>query len=135
MSLENVLNKHMEYIQTVDIQFHHPINEQYIQPFHPSMLFSFEHKYSDTYNIISQQEYIEKYEIYDNQHIDIDLNSWRWNKYVDYKNWYNKYRETYHIEWAHHKWLNVSKYFLNTSSPFILYFLANNLECSFGIPK
>jgi hypothetical protein len=95
------------------------INEKYLQTGKKGILYISEkgdnfrygliNTFKDTYNIISQQEYIERYEIYNNQHIDIDLNSWRWNKSVDYKNWYNKYRETYHIEWAHHKWLNVPK--------------------------
>ena len=33
--------------------------------------------FNDTYNIIIDQEYIDKYELYNNQPIDIDLTLWR----------------------------------------------------------
>jgi len=73
-----------------------------------SFRFGLENTFNDTYQLIINQEYIECYEIYKNQQIDIDLNSWRWNKSVDYKNWYIKYSETYNVEWGKNKWLVVS---------------------------
>lgn len=70
--------------------------------------FGLEHTYNDTYNIIKNLDYIEDYLIYNNENIDIDLTKWRYNKEVDYKNWYIKYSNTYNIEWGKHKWLSCS---------------------------
>ena len=63
--------------------------------------------FNDTYNVIISQDYIEKYQIYNNEPVDIDLTLWRWNPKGDYKNWYYKYSETYNINWGQYKWLHV----------------------------
>lgn len=73
-----------------------------------SFRFGLINTFNDTYNIITSQEYIEKYQIYNNEIVDIDLTLWRWNQNVDYKNWYNKYSETYNIKWGQDKWLYVT---------------------------
>jgi len=62
--------------------------------------------FNDTYHVIISQEYIEKYEFYNNQKFDFDLTYWR-NKNGSHKNWHSIYSETYNIEWGKHKWLNV----------------------------
>ena len=93
------------------------IKEKYIQTGKKGILYISEkgdnfrngliNTYNDTYDVIANQDYIEKYEIYNNQPITIDLTLWRWNAAVDYKNWYIKFTETYNIEWGKQKWLTV----------------------------
>ena len=71
--------------------------------------FGLENTFQDTYSLLIKQDYIEKYEIYNNQDIDIDLTLWRTNQNVDYKNWYFKYSETYNVKWGKHKWLQIDE--------------------------
>lgn len=73
-----------------------------------SFRFGLTNTFNDTYNIITSQDYIEKYQIYNNEAVDIDLTLWRWNPKGDYKNWYYKYSETYNIKWGQDKWLHVT---------------------------
>jgi hypothetical protein len=94
--------------------------------------------YKDTYNVIINQDYIDKYEIYNEQPIDIDLTLWRWNAAADYKNWHIKFSNTYNIDWGKNKWLTVesqqkwfNKVLINTTNyrwPYSIDFqLLNNL--------
>ena len=63
--------------------------------------------YNDTYNTIISQNFIEKYEIYNNENIDVNLSSWRNNIDGSLKyNWFQIYQNNYNIEWAKHKWLS-----------------------------
>ena len=65
-----------------------------------------EHTYKDTYKIIKKQFYINEYEIFSNQKIEVDLNSWRklvttiLNKRIN-----EIYSNEYGINWGINKWL------------------------------
>ena len=66
-----------------------------------------ENTYNKTYHIISQQDYIAQYKIYNGEPYDINLSSWRNNQYLLWQNWYVIYSDEYAIEWGKHKWLDV----------------------------
>ena len=61
--------------------------------------------YKDTYEVIFKQDYIETYEIYQNQPIDINLNAWRSN--IGLYNWYFNFKAQYYVEWGKNKWINT----------------------------
>jgi len=61
--------------------------------------------YDDTYEVISQQNYINSYKIMTNEHIDINLNGWRSAPICE--NWYKNYKKYYNIEWGTHQWLTL----------------------------
>jgi len=66
------------------------------------------HTFKDTYDMITSQKYIKNYKIYNNENIDINLDSWFLNKELLYHtNWYNIFKNTYNVEWGQHKWLNI----------------------------
>jgi hypothetical protein len=71
--------------------------------------FGLEKAFEDTYPIVSNQEYIASYSIYNNEPVDIDLTDWRYNPNVDFKNWYIKFKETYQVEWGQHQWIFLEK--------------------------
>jgi len=60
--------------------------------------------YNDLYPVIMKQTYIQDFQIYKNQHIDIDLVKWRNSPILLSDNWYNIYNSTYNIEWGKRKW-------------------------------
>jgi len=64
-----------------------------------------EYTYSDTYEVISQQTYINSYKIMTNEEIDINLNEWR--IFPNCSNWYENYKYYYNVEWGIHKWLKL----------------------------
>jgi hypothetical protein len=79
--------------------------------------------YNDTFNIISNQPYIQEFKIFNNEQIDINLITWRSNPNLYNQNWYNTYKQTYNIEWGTKKWLTVpydkkweNKIIINTTS-------------------
>jgi len=61
--------------------------------------------YKDTYEIIILQEYILKYEIHNNQHFNINLSSWRQNKYLWSRQIIYTFKDEYGIDFGKHKWL------------------------------
>jgi len=64
--------------------------------------------YNDIYPIIIKQKYIENFEIYNNQHIDIDLSKWRTSPILWTDNWYNIFNTTYNVDWGKKKWLECN---------------------------
>lgn len=64
--------------------------------------------YNDTYNIISSQRYISKYEIYKEQPFDINLNHWYKSSLLYKQNWYYIYKSIYNIEWGSHPWIQTT---------------------------
>jgi hypothetical protein len=71
--------------------------------------FGLEKMYSNTYDIIIKQDYIEVYKIHNGEHYDINLSSWRCNRYLYHTNWYWVFSDEYSIEWGKHKWIDVGK--------------------------
>lgn len=63
--------------------------------------------FDDTYNLITSQKYVLKYKIYNGEHIDIDLSSWRdtLNLSLGY-NWRKIFSDYYSVEWGCHKWIS-----------------------------
>ena len=63
---------------------------------------------NDTYEIITSQKYVHDYCIYQGEHIDIDLNKWRYNHSLLYNtNWIQIYSDNYNVKWGSHKWFHV----------------------------
>lgn len=62
-----------------------------------------EKTYSDLYDIVISQEYIEDFKIYNNEKYDLNLSLWRYYKTKD--NIYNIFKIMYGVEWGKHKWL------------------------------
>jgi hypothetical protein len=65
--------------------------------------------YNDTYPVIIKQNYINNYQIYNNEQININLNAWRNNPRLYNQNWYHTYTQTYNIQWGKHKWITTNK--------------------------
>ena len=93
--------------------------------------FGIEHTYLDTVDVISSQKYINSYKIYNNEHIDINLNLWRKTNILNKTNWYNIYNQCYNVNWGYSKWISVkndSKWkdtiFINMTS----YRFSNNID-------
>jgi len=76
------------YIANVDVDFRDGINKAY----------------DDLYEIVTIQDYIEEFKIYNNEPYDINLSEWR--KLYHIQNIFDSYKAIYDIEWAKHKWLN-----------------------------
>ncbi len=71
--------------------------------------FGVEIAFNDTKQIILLQKYINKYEIYNNQIININLSSWR-NSNLLYKTTWNEiFKTTYNIDWGKRKWITLPK--------------------------
>jgi hypothetical protein len=68
-----------------------------------------ENTFNKTYNLISSQDYIKDYKIYNGEHYDINLSSWRCNRFLYHDNWYIIFSDEYSIEWGKHQWLTVLK--------------------------
>ena len=66
--------------------------------------------YNDTYEVIISQKYINSYNIYKNEKIEIDLFlGWRTNTNMFKRNWYHIFSNAYNIEWGKTEWLSVHK--------------------------
>jgi len=73
--------------------------------------FSLEKTFKDTFEVFSQQKYMNNYQIFNNEKIDINLNDWRKNQNIHMKSIHQLYNETYckyNIEWGKNKWLNIN---------------------------
>ena len=83
----------------------------YIGPLFAGDNFSYglENIYNDTYEIISSQEYILDYKIYNGEKIDINLSSWRENDIYKSFNWYFVFKYNYNINWGQNTWINLEK--------------------------
>jgi hypothetical protein len=68
--------------------------------------FGLDNTYNDTYDIISSQNYIKTYKIYNNESIDINLSSWREKLVLSH--WGDIYKLSYDVSWGSHKWLNIN---------------------------
>lgn len=66
--------------------------------------------YQDTFDIVISQVYICDYKIYNNEHYDIDLSSWRHNITLQSTNFYGTYKSEYNIDLGLHNWLNNIPY-------------------------
>lgn len=63
--------------------------------------------YKDTYYLISSQIYIKKYQLYNNERIDINLNAWRNHPNIHIQAWGLTYSEIFGISWGKHKWITT----------------------------
>lgn len=83
--------------------------ELYIAEIGDYFSFGLQRTYDDTYSIISSQKYIKKYQIYNNEAIDINLSLWRNNipSYILDLNYnlHNIYSCEYNIPWGKHNWI------------------------------
>lgn len=68
-----------------------------------------EKAYTDTYNIIKSQPYIEDYLLYNDQEYDIDLTKWITSPLLFYINWNKLYKEVYDVNWGSHPWITINK--------------------------
>lgn len=73
-----------------------------------------ENTYQDTHLIITKQNYIHSYLIYDNEEYDIDLTSWRNELDIFLSinpeiNWFDIFKHNYNINWGKHRWLTIEK--------------------------
>ena len=96
------------------------INENYIKSGRKGILyianniggdnfaFGLQKAYDDTYPLISTQDYIEEYKIYNNEPYDINLTDWRRSTLLYRENWYKIFKQKYDVEWGKHKWLNIN---------------------------
>ena len=68
--------------------------------------------YSDLYDILISQNYISDFKIYNNEIVDINLNTWRdfivvpTTNYTLFYTWKNIFSNYFDVTWAKHKWLN-----------------------------
>ena len=63
--------------------------------------------YEDIHEIISSQEYIDEFKIYNNEVYDIDLSSWRKNPDFFNHTLYKIFMDTFNVEWKTRKWLDI----------------------------
>lgn len=61
--------------------------------------------YNDLKEIISFQEYISSFQIYNDETIDINLSKWRDFSDLYWFNIYEIQKRTFNVEWGKHKWL------------------------------
>jgi len=70
--------------------------------------------YLDTYNLITNQEYINQYKIYDPSLIDsktiINLSSWRQSQFLYKKNWIEIFTIKYDLKNISYPWIQWNKY-------------------------
>jgi hypothetical protein len=102
-----------DFIQILSV-----INEQFYKTGRKGILYirdskehfanSLEKTYQDTYPVIKSQKYIQDYHIYNQEVIDIELDSWRSRTDILYYcNWYHILKQTYNVEWGLHPWIQV----------------------------
>jgi len=65
--------------------------------------------YKDTYKLVTEQNYILEYKIYNNEKYDINLSSWRYSNLLYKTTWDKIFIDTYKISWGINKWINVGK--------------------------
>jgi hypothetical protein len=68
-----------------------------------------ENTFKDIYGVIKIQQYIKDFKIYNNEPVDIDLDSWFRNSLLYKTNWYNLFKDQYNIEWGKRKWLSLEE--------------------------
>jgi hypothetical protein len=69
--------------------------------------YSLEKAYEDSKEIVTMQPYIKSYNIFTNQHIDVDLAAWRNGPYVYRETWNKIYQTEYGVNWGSRKWLFI----------------------------
>ena len=72
--------------------------------------FGMQKAFEDTFEIISNQNYIYSYAIYHPEtdgHIDINLNDWRNSHHLFRDNWWHIYNGTYNVSWGKHPWITL----------------------------
>jgi FkbM family methyltransferase len=82
----------------------------YISNIGDSFRFGIEKAYNDTYEIISKQNYIHDYKIYNNEQIDINLSSWRESPLIFNTNLYMIFSSVYGINWGNKIWIKEINY-------------------------
>lgn len=73
----------------------------------PDTIGKLETVYAQTYDIIKSQDYIYDYKLYNGEHYNIDLSSWRGNPLLFRTNFGEIYRSEYNIDWGKHKWIDI----------------------------
>lgn len=63
--------------------------------------------YADLTTIVSSQDYVESFHIHGDEHIDVDLSSWRQSPLLYRENWHAIFESTFHVPWGLHKWLTL----------------------------
>jgi len=82
------------------------ISDQVGEPFSNGL----ENTYKDLYNVISRQEYVKEFKIYNGEKFDINLSSWREHQCLYRDTFYNIFKDMYKTDWASHPWLsNIKK--------------------------
>jgi len=66
-----------------------------------------ENTFTDTYDLISKQPYVQEYKLFQDDPIDMDLTTWRKNPRMYHQSTYELFLHTYGIEWGKRKWLYV----------------------------
>jgi len=64
-----------------------------------------EYTYRDTYEIVSNQPYINKFQIFTGERIDINLNEWRCSHLMYKANWHVLLSNYYKVNWGARKWI------------------------------
>lgn len=63
---------------------------------------------NDTYQLVTSQRYINRYNIHTDQDIHINLSEWRnYRDLYNNESWYTTFKTVYNIEWATHPWLKL----------------------------
>ena len=63
--------------------------------------------YQDTYKLVTTQRYIKEYKVYNNEHYDINLSSWRKSPLLYTTSWDFIFQDTYNVPWGKNKWIDV----------------------------
>lgn len=85
--------------------------------------FGLQNAFEDTFQIVTKQQYIQEYKIHNGEPYDINLSDWRNSSLVYKTSWDKIFYNTFHENWAKHKWLNIEtddfwrdKILINTNS-------------------
>ncbi len=81
----------------------------YISNYPAAFRFPLDVTYRDLEPIISKQDYIDHFSIWNNESYDIDLDLWRKSPYLYKANWYKLYKDIYNIEWGLKPWISLPK--------------------------
>jgi hypothetical protein len=65
--------------------------------------------YTDTYQLVIEQEYIKDYKMFNNESYDIDLSHWRHSNLLFNASWFTILNNVYNVNWGEHAWINVKK--------------------------
>lgn len=71
--------------------------------------FGLENTYKNTYHIVMNQYYINDYKIHNGEPYEINLSSWRNNRFLYNTDWHCVFSHEYSIDWGKHKWIDVDK--------------------------